>query len=395
MNKAHLTRWKRRRLLKTGLGAASIPALDAGEALSQDAKSDDAFRLWACGDSHVGTDIRKGYESLASAIRQSEFGDAGRGAPSFDWDIAVHVGDLSGGQGAPDDEEGREVVRQYGALKKHRREDVYDLAGNHDGSGPGEEQQWWFKKWVDPTGENTASSGVDPSKRKFPVEGTWERYCFRAGNILFLIMSDRNDGGPPRGRAEKGGYPAGAVSGETFQWWKKMVESNRKDSIIICAHHHMLRETTVASGPWEGFRKRGDSWRSHYHGYFPEGGPKGASYLYWLDEKADAGAFETYLAENPGAIDLWLGGHTHTNPDDTFGGRSHIETKWGAHFVNCAALSRYHAAKTTLPMSRLLSFASRSRELKVQCYLHTNQHAPAGFYQKAERRLQLSKEFSI
>lgn len=356
------------------------------------AESPKPFHLWACGDSHVGTDIKKGRESLAKAIRQSEFGDEKLGAPSFDWDIAVHVGDLAGGQGAPDDKEGREVVKQYGELKKHRREDVYDLAGNHDASGPDEETQWWFKKWVDPTGENTATSGVDPKKRRYPVTGTWERYSFRVGNLLFLIMSDRNDGGPPRGRAEVGGYPAGAVTSDTFEWWKQQVESNR-DSIIVCAHHHMLRETTVASGPWEGFKKKGDSWTSHYHGYFPQGGPKGASYLYWLDDTPDSTPFENYLAANPGAVDLWLGGHTHTNPDDTFGGRSHIETKWGVNFINCAALSRYHAAKTTLPMSRLLSFTPASSDLDVKCYLHTDQHAPAGFYDQAMRRLKLSKPF--
>ncbi|MCP5559894.1 MAG: metallophosphoesterase [Verrucomicrobiaceae bacterium] len=363
-----------------------------GLTASTAAESPKPFHLWACGDSHVGTDIKKGRESLAKAIRQSEFGDEKLGAPAFDWDIAVHVGDLAGGQGAPDDKEGREVVKQYGELKKHRREDVYDLAGNHDASGPDEETQWWFKKWVDPMGENTATSGIDPTKRRYPVSGTWERYSFRVGNMLFLIMSDRNDGGPPHGRAKSGGYPAGAVTSDTFEWWKQQVESNR-DSIIICAHHHMLRETTVASGPFEGFKKNGDNWASHYHGYFPQGGPKGASYLYWIDDRPDSTPFENYLASNPGAVDLWLGGHTHTNPDDTFGGRSHIETKWGVNFINCAALSRYHAAKTTLPMSRRLSFTLQTRDLRVQCYLHTDQFAPAGFYAKAERHLTLSKPF--
>ncbi len=41
-------------------------------------------------------------------------------------------------------------------------------------------------------------------------------------------------------------------------------------------------------------------------------------------------AFENYLAAHPGAIDLWFGGHTHTNPDDNFNGRTHIERKWDA-----------------------------------------------------------------
>jgi hypothetical protein len=270
---------------------------------------------------------------------------------------------------------------------------VYDLAGNHDASGPDEETQWWFRKWVDPTGENTATSGVDPRRRKFPVQGTWERYSFRVGNLLLLVMSDRNDGGPPVGRSQQGGYPSGAVTRETFDWWRKMVEQH-PDSVVICAHHHMLKETTVASGPWEGYRRNPQGeYVSHYHGYFPDGGPEGASYLYWLGDRPDVGAFETYLAEHPGAIDLWLGGHTHTHPDDRHGGRGHVERKWDATFINCAALSRYHARKTTLPMSRLLTFTVGSSDVRVQCYLHTSQHAPQGWYAPAERTIPLSRPF--
>jgi hypothetical protein len=234
---------------------------------------------------------------------------------------------------------------------------------------------------------------VDPKRRRYPVEGTWERYSFRVGNLLFLVMSDRNDGGPPVGRGKKGGYPSGAVSGETFAWWKRMVEANR-DSIIICAHHHMLRETTVASGPWEGYTKKSDgSWQGRYHGYFPDGGPEGASYLYWVDGKPDAQAFEKYLAEHLGAIDLRIGGHTHTNPDDNFSGRTHIERKWGVTFVNCCALSRFHGASHSRPMSRLLTFTEGSAEARVQCYLHTSQHAPQGWYPKAEKTIKLGKPF--
>ena len=110
--------------------------------------------------------LRRKRESLADAIRQSEFGGA-EGGPPFDWDIALHVGDLSGNQGSPDDDEGREVVRQFAAARKHRREDFYNLAGNHDASGPGEPTQWWFRKWVDPTGENAGTPASIPSGGRF------------------------------------------------------------------------------------------------------------------------------------------------------------------------------------------------------------------------------------
>ena len=115
--------------MATASTAAIAPAF-AAEAPKQ-------LRLWAIGDAHVGTDIKKKRESLADAIRQSE--------QEFEWDIAINVGDFSGNQGPPEDDEGREVVRQFGALTKHQREDFYDIAGNHDATA----EQWWFRKYVD------------------------------------------------------------------------------------------------------------------------------------------------------------------------------------------------------------------------------------------------------
>lgn len=378
------------------LQATAVGAIVGSQtAFALDDKGRRVFRVWAMGCSHVGTDKKRGRESLAYAIRHSEEGGRIAGGPAFDWDIAVHLGDTSGNQGSPGDDEGREVVKQLTSGKKHGREKFYNVAGNHDASGPGEPSMGWFRKWIDPTGEHTEFSKVDAKKRPFPVEGTWERYTFRVGNMLFLMMSDRNDGGPPVGRDKRGGYPAGAVTAETFAWWKKTVEANQ-DAVIVTAHHHMLKETTVASGEFEGFTKTPDGgYRSNYHGYFPKGGPKGASYLYWVNKQADAQAFEKYLANKPAAIDLWLGGHTHTHPDDTKGGRSHVERKWEVNFVNCAAISKYHASRTTVPMSRLFTFTEGSKKVRVQCYLHTSDHAKQGWYAKAERTFEIGKAFQL
>ena len=71
------------------------------------------------------------------------------------------------------------------------------------------------------------------------------------------------------------------------------------------------------------------NWQPRYHRYWAQGTPQGASYLYWVDSVPDAQAFERYLAAHPGAVQLWLGGHTHTHPDDTYGGKSHIEQPMG------------------------------------------------------------------
>ena len=113
------------------------------------------FKVWVFADPHVGTDIEHGYESLAEAIRHSESGKGGHNSsPAFDWDIALCLGDFAGGFEAPEDKEGIELVRQFGALKMHRREQVYSIAGNHDATTHKASTQWWFRKWIDPLGSD-------------------------------------------------------------------------------------------------------------------------------------------------------------------------------------------------------------------------------------------------
>jgi len=57
------------------------------------------------------------------------------------------------------------------------------------------------------------------------------------------------------------------------------------------------------------------------------------------------------------------GAHPHESDDD-FGGKSHIEQRWGTTFVNVAGLTRYHGSPETLqsrvPRSWLLTFTEGS-----------------------------------
>ncbi len=377
--------------------AALVVAEFVVDGRSQDPPRSDSrsFRLWAFGDAHVGTDAKRKVESLARAIRQSERGGGPDhpGAPSFTWDLAINVGDMSGGQKVPEDAEGREIVRQFRTLTKHRREQIYSVCGNHDRSGLDEPEAWWFRKWIDPLGENTKHSGVDPSRRPHAATGTWERYSFRVGNLLFLMMSDINEPTQTIGRGDLGGNPGGVVRGETFRWWKRMVETNR-DAIIISAHHYMLKDTTVASGEWEGMKKNTKGrWVTDYHGHKPQGTPQGASYLYWVDSKPDAQAFERYLESRPGAIAMWIGGHTHHHPDDRKGGKSDLETQWGVHFVNVAQLTRWHGAHHSIPMSRVLTFTDGSNEVHVRRYMHSDEFGPMGWRNEPTQRLKLPRPF--
>jgi hypothetical protein len=162
----------------------------------------------------------------------------------------------------------------------------------------------------------------------------------------------------------------------------------------VAVHHYVLKDTTVASGEWEGVRRTGaGELREHYHRPFEQGTPNAASYLYWVDSKPDSAAFENFLASRPGRVALWLAGHTHTHPDDSFGNKTHIEERWGTWFVNVASLRRHHMPITTLPISRLLTFHPGSDQATVQCYLHTSQHAAQGWYDKAEKTVTLPRPF--
>lgn len=360
-------RQSRRALLHSsaiGLGTSIAGCMDL---------SPNTYKVWVGGCSHIHTDMEFDRESFAKAIRHSE-GTTEKGIfglPDFEWDIMLHLGDISGKQDSPGDSDGRELHRQWGALEHHRREQIYNLAGNHDANGPDEPTNWWFRTWIDPLGVNPSVSGVRNSKRPYSVSGQWDRYKFLVGNVLFLMLSDRNDGGPPQGRLvegeEGGGYPAGAVTRETFEWWRNQVEANQ-DKIIITCHHHMLKETTVASGMGEGTEGR-------YHGKYPKGAPKGASYLYFVGEEHDANEFQEYLSRNPGAIDLWLGGHTHAYPDDTYGGKTHVEQKHGVSFVNCAPMTKYHVRPKSKPGSRLFTFIPDEDYVDFRWYIHDEDDA--------------------
>lgn len=154
------------------------------------------FRLWAFGDAHVGTDKRYGRQSLAEAITHSESGGS-EGGPPFEWDIAIDVGDMSGAHHhLPDDAEGSELRHQFGSLRRHRREAIYSVCGNHDRSGLHQPEAWWWQKWVDPLGQHTEFSGVDAAARPYPVEGAWDHYSFRVATSCSSCSATATN--PPR-----------------------------------------------------------------------------------------------------------------------------------------------------------------------------------------------------
>jgi len=291
------------------------------------------LNIWIAACAHVHSDLQHGRRSFAEAVEQSENG-GGDGGPPFDWDVMLYLGDFTGTHHPPTDNEATAVLDQLEAGQKHTRDQIYALAGNLDASGPDEETQWWFRKYIDPAGECPDASGVHNEKRPYPVEGTWERYRLDIGNVSVLMMSDRNDGGPPQGRAEKGGWPAGAITEDTFAWWRKAVEENDERILMTCAHH-VPRDTTTATAPYEGVE-------GGYHKRY--GDEEGASYLYFVGDDANSDQLQNVIEANPGNLSFWFGGHTHTNPDDTHGDKSLVEERWGVTFCNASALTRHHGS---------------------------------------------------
>ena len=74
-------------------------------------------------------------------------------------------------------------------------------------------------------------------------------------------------------------------------------------------------------------------------------------------------------------------------------GRSHVEARWGTHFVNAGALTRHHGSRHSMPVSRVLTFVDGADVVEVRCWLHTDEFAPQGWYRPAARTLRLSKPF--
>jgi len=345
--------------------------------------------VWASGCAHVSADKTHGRESLADAIRQVE--------RDVDWDIGINVGDFSAAFGLPTNEEGAEITRQFGALQNHRREDIYTICGNHDRNAPDEPEAMWFRRWIDPIGEHTDESGVDAQRYRFPPVGTFERYHFDVGNIRFLMMSDVNEASQLKGRGELGGNPGGVVTRETFDWWVDQVDTHHRDKIIVTVHHYLLKNTTVATGEWEGMKRNHQGeWCTDYHGYYKDGTPQAASNLYWVGGSAGGGEFENWLAANPGKVDFWLGGHTHTNPDDLHGGKGHIETRFGGTtFVNVSALTRWFVKDHAMPHSRVFTFEHGSDRAIIDCYMHSDEYRAQGIYQEKQCQVQLTKPFQL
>ena len=234
-------------------------------------------------------------------------------------------------------------------------------------------------------GENPATSGVARSRYPYPVHGTWDRYWFDVGNIRFLMMSDVNERSQAQGRGPLGGNPGGVVTAETFDWWADMVERSRGERIVVTVHHYVLKETTVASGEWEGMKKGPDgAWQMDYHGYYPAGTPNGASYLLLGRRR---GGFRAFRALSRGQSRRGRPVVRRPHPHQP-GRRARRQIPYRdalrRHDLRQRPRRSPAISSRTTPCRTAACSPSRraAARLRIRCYMHTSEHRPAGLVRR-------------
>jgi hypothetical protein len=348
------------------------------------------------------------------------------GAPAFDWDVLIDVGDWTASQNPPDHAEGNALAKCLHESLGNDRGRYYSVSGNHDGEAkdwsPGE----FTRKYVNPLGEEAYAptshfrQNQRPNEKDFrqlvDYPGTrWDRYLVRTGNVIWIMLGDRNEfdylalarrdfsGNFQAGRGcasgmPKGGYPSGSVTLDTFEWWKKVVEDpNFSKDILVTAHHHMPAFTTITTDDGEP---------GNFHGRSGSVGPRGETggQLYWIREYNQEGVeinqyaqtrpFINYLKDHPGSIAAWVGGHTHIHhPENSINGRGLHVRKYGVTFISIGALTDSHAGGTN-QMTRMISFREGSDEALLNVYIHQSKDkTPLGWASKAARTFPLGKKF--
>ena len=340
----------------------------------------ETFRIWGVGCTHSGKDtLLHNHKSLHRACRDAE---------NFGMDIGASLGDFSGEQGLPTNQEGRLYREQLlSGLKNHFPEHIYPLQGNHDRTDkPGDQCGEWFNRWMDPLGIHDTRNYLRP----FPiVDGTWDAYEVRVGNLSLLFMSDVNRLLTPL-RGVNGGDPGGVVTARAYQWWKDKCASYRGTNItVVTFSHYMPFETTTATKEYGGGKlKSNGEYVGTYHGPGKENG-RTSSFLAYVEEDSST-PFVDHLEQHPGDCDLWVGAHNHVISGKAVGGLEHIVSKYGCLFVQNGAVTKYHHGPRGLanPKSRFYEFTEGSNKLLIHAYIHETMN---GF----SKGLLSTKEFNL
>jgi len=355
------------------------------------------LKIWLYGDPHVKRDKDNGRDSLGSAITQIE--------AETDYDFGLSVGDYAGDTADGHqftDAEGAEILAQYGA-SEYGRERFYQIMGNHDAndSDAPEGENWVFRKYIDPAGENPSTSGVVNANRPYPIVGTYLRYYVPVGNTLFLKISDYNhlplnEGGRgTEAESQTSGYPTGGWSLEAYEWVTDVIFKNLDKNIILLTHH-ALRDSTLVSG-W----KDSDSWNNGIHGDDPTNdGAEG--YLCYIGTHRTDYAGQTrgsskihdLFRNSSGLISAWLHGHDHYKVGDIFAGKAaKRDSIYGFVVNNIANLTKYWSSNDKDPKSWLLTIQGTNANFRQYLHMESVDGHPIGWYDPSEFDITLPNNF--
>lgn len=320
--------------------------------------------IWASGCPHFSGDYKHDSSSIIQNANDID--------TEIDWDVFLLLGDLNNGPNLPNQHTTDLYKLFLSNLKNHAHSDVFCLMGNHDSYTPDSSsiENPWFRKVIDPIGEFPEYSENLLSNRNHKISGSYDHYKIEIGNeIVILMLSDRNDLPYPVGRGNSGkGFPAGAITRETFNWWIKEVEQN-KEKIIFTCHHHLLKETTAGTGEYEGQTE-------NLHGGKSEADAKASSFLYFIGAE-ESDEISEYINQNPGCINYWLGTHSHLSPFAIINNRKMTEVKDGVNFINVGKLFRFDGKDAS---SRIFICDTITKQTDSYIYLHWSKTHEKGWY---------------
>ncbi|QDT65902.1 metallophosphoesterase [Calycomorphotria hydatis] len=332
--------------------------------------------MWVSGDAHLQNSLDTiGYNSLAEPM--ADFDREG-----IDYDLAINLGDFDSAQKPPTLEdntrEGEAVAEALNSSRRNPRSKTYCLNGNHDA---GDGQMDWFERWVDPLGQNTRESGNSERGRPYPVtyidRDQWHSYYIETPQATIFMLSDRNELKGPAGRGGlvhgNGGYPSGAITLDTWEWFQAYVLANTQKPIIVCSHQG-VRNTVIGTADNDGVD-------GGFHGR--SGYPKGSGSIYSLvDERKPSRSLhgtdiiKDFFTRHPEhSVKLWLNGHTHVRVGETFRGRGEMYREAGVTYLNACSLTKTWVNPSHGRVdSRSWLVDMYDESITANCYVHNPEH---------------------
>lgn len=339
----------------------------------------DNLKIWATGCWHTPKDV-----DLVSRYPYDVSKTQVEGV--FDYDLVLALGDFESDQDFPTGGDTQTIAQVKTDIDAETNTGkIYPIAGNHDG---GDDNMDWYKAAV--------WDYIDHSNQPFQKLGQktnweWERYYMKIGNVLIVMLSDRNDLPYPVGRGGSvvtGGHPSGAITKETLEWLEALIIANPDYNIITC-HHNLPRETTVATGINEGNVYHGDSG-------IPEG--RGALWSIFdedIPSSSDGGSEFSDLLEAHDNVVAHFGAHTHAKVDVSHYGRGIMEIVDSVPYFNIGNLTTMHGTTYLMhPYSTFFEFANNNLSVTVKVYKHDTQDYPQGFYAPAQTTLALKYAYN-